>query len=68
MARVRTTGIVVTEFDEGPVHFSVVDGKHLFYNISLIFCLVAGQRSERKKWIHCFDDVKALIFVVSLAG
>ncbi len=22
MARVRTTGIVVTEFDEGPVHFS----------------------------------------------
>jgi len=54
MARVRTTGIVVTEFDEGPVHFSVVD--------------VAGQRSERKKWIHCFDDVKCLVFVVSLAG
>lgn len=54
MARVRTTGIVVTEFDEGPAHFCVVD--------------VAGQRSERKKWIHCFDDVRALIFVVSLAG
>jgi len=54
MARVRTTGIVTTEFDEGSVHFSVVD--------------VAGQRSERKKWIHCFDDVKCLVFVVSLAG
>lgn len=24
MARVRTTGIVATEFDEGPIHFSYV--------------------------------------------
>ncbi|PRP75425.1 G-protein subunit alpha [Planoprotostelium fungivorum] len=54
MARVRTTGIVNTEFNEGPIRFQVVD--------------VAGQRSERKKWIHCFDDVRALVFVVSLAG
>ncbi|EAL65161.1 G-protein subunit alpha 8 [Dictyostelium discoideum AX4] len=54
MTRVRTTGISVTEFDEGPVHFRVVD--------------VGGQRNERKKWIHCFDDVKALLFVVNLAG
>ncbi|EFA86001.1 G-protein subunit alpha 8 [Heterostelium album PN500] len=54
MTRVRTTGISVTEFDDGPVHFRVVD--------------VGGQRNERKKWIHCFDDVKALLFVVNLAG
>eukprot|EP01099_Mayorella_cantabrigiensis_P008389 TRINITY_DN7891_c0_g1_i1.p1 TRINITY_DN7891_c0_g1~~TRINITY_DN7891_c0_g1_i1.p1 ORF type:complete len:365 (-),score=100.02 TRINITY_DN7891_c0_g1_i1:270-1364(-) len=54
MARVRTTGIVVTEFDEPPIHFRVVD--------------VAGQRGERKKWIHCFDDSKAVIFLVNLAG
>lgn len=54
MTRVRTTGIAVTEFDEGAVHFRVVD--------------VGGQRNERKKWIHCFDDVKALLFVVNLAG
>jgi len=54
MTRVRTTGIVITEFDEGPIHFRVVD--------------VGGQRNERKKWIHCFDDVKALLFIVNLAG
>ena len=23
-----------------------------------------GQRSERKKWIHCFDDVQAIFFCV----
>jgi len=64
MARIRTTGIVVTEIDHkinqpekdlpDIVHFQVVD--------------VGGQRNERKKWIHCFDDVKAILFVENLAG
>ena len=26
-----------------------------------------GQRTERKKWIHFFDDIKVLIFVASLS-
>uniref|UniRef100_A0A1I7WXH0 G-protein alpha subunit n=1 Tax=Heterorhabditis bacteriophora TaxID=37862 RepID=A0A1I7WXH0_HETBA len=28
---------------------------------------VGGQRSERKKWIHCFDNVNAIIFISSLS-
>ena len=28
---------------------------------------VGGQRSERKKWIHCFEDVTAIIFIVALS-
>ncbi|KAH3761389.1 G-protein subunit alpha 8 [Pelomyxa schiedti] len=54
MTRIRTTGLSVTEFDDPPVHFQVVD--------------VGGQRNERKKWMHCFDDVKCLLFFVNLAG
>lgn len=64
MARVRSTGIVTTEFDQPnqeskneydkTIHWRVID--------------VGGQRNERKKWIHFFDDVKAILFVVNLAG
>ncbi|CAM9384861.1 unnamed protein product [Chrysoparadoxa australica] len=54
MTRVRTTGIVVTEFEEKPQTYALVD--------------VGGQRSERRKWIHCFDDVKAIIFLAGLSG
>jgi len=28
---------------------------------------VGGQRSERKKWIHCFEDVTAIIFCVGMS-
>jgi len=50
--RSRTTGIVETEFFLDDYHFRVMD--------------VGGQRSERKKWIHCFEGVTAIIFAVAL--
>ena len=28
---------------------------------------VGGQRNERRKWIHCFNDVTAIIFVAALS-
>jgi len=28
---------------------------------------VGGQRSEQKKWIRCFENVAALVFLVSLS-
>ena len=28
---------------------------------------VGGQRSERKKWLHCFETVNTLLFVVSMS-
>eukprot|EP00611_Tribonema_gayanum_P008548 TRINITY_DN1812_c0_g1_i1.p1 TRINITY_DN1812_c0_g1~~TRINITY_DN1812_c0_g1_i1.p1 ORF type:complete len:409 (-),score=102.26 TRINITY_DN1812_c0_g1_i1:654-1847(-) len=54
MSRSTTTGVKVATLPEPPFEFSVVD--------------VGGQRNERKKWIHIFDDVKAVVFVVSLVG
>ncbi|GMR44710.1 hypothetical protein PMAYCL1PPCAC_14905, partial [Pristionchus mayeri] len=29
---------------------------------------VGGQRTYRKKWIHCFDGVAAVLFVASVAA
>lgn len=37
--------------------------------LSLSFCRmvdVGGQRSERKKWIHCFENVTSIIFLAAL--
>jgi len=50
--RARTTGIIETTFKIRDTSFRLVD--------------VGGQRSERKKWIHCFEDVTAIIYCVAL--
>jgi len=64
MARIRTTGIVVTTIE------SKINKEHKDEPESLGFQVVdvGGQRNERKKWMHCFDDVAAILFIVNLAG
>ncbi|RIA93916.1 guanine nucleotide binding protein, alpha subunit [Glomus cerebriforme] len=52
--RMKTTGIVETVFHLGPLTYRMFD--------------VGGQRSERKKWIHCFEDVTAVLFLVAISG
>jgi hypothetical protein len=39
---------------------------YLFLSFSMFD--VGGQRSQRRKWIYCFDDVRAVMFVVALSG
>ncbi|XP_062333458.1 guanine nucleotide-binding protein subunit alpha-14-like isoform X1 [Osmerus eperlanus] len=51
--RVPTTGIIEYLFDLKTVFFRMVD--------------VGGQRSERRKWIHCFENVTSIIFLVALS-
>lgn len=51
--RVPTTGIIEYPFDLDNVIFRMVD--------------VGGQRSERRKWIHCFENVTSIIFLVALS-
>ncbi|KAI8145242.1 G protein alpha subunit [Fennellomyces sp. T-0311] len=52
-ARCKTTGISETRFKMGQLNIHMFD--------------VGGQRSERKKWIHCFEAVTSIIFCVSLS-
>ncbi|KAF2858199.1 G-protein alpha subunit [Piedraia hortae CBS 480.64] len=52
--RLRTTGISETIFDLGNFTYRMFD--------------VGGQRSERKKWIHVFDNVQVVLFLVAISG
>jgi hypothetical protein len=52
-ARVRTSGIVTERYVIDKTPFEMYD--------------VGGQRNERKKWIHCFEGVTAVIFVAALS-
>jgi guanine nucleotide-binding protein G(o) subunit alpha len=52
-ARVQTTGIVEIRFPNSEFMFRVFD--------------VGGQRSERRKWIHCFENVTSIIFITAIS-
>jgi GTPase SAR1 family protein len=52
-SRVRTSGIVTERYLIDNTVFEMYD--------------VGGQRNERKKWIHCFEGVTAVIFVAAIS-
>ncbi|OWF48065.1 Guanine nucleotide-binding protein G(s) subunit alpha [Mizuhopecten yessoensis] len=52
--RVLTSGIFETKFIVDKVNFHMFD--------------VGGQRDERRKWIQCFNDVTAIIFVTACSS
>lgn len=52
-SRVKTTGITETTFIIGELTYRMFD--------------VGGQRSERKKWIHCFENVTSILFLVAIS-
>lgn len=51
--RIKTTGITESSFKIGPSTVKVYDA--------------GGQRSERRKWIHCFEGITAVIFVIAVS-
>ena len=51
--RVATTGIIEHTFNLRENRFRMID--------------VGGQRSERRKWIHCFENVTSIVFLVALS-
>ena len=55
--RIPTTGIV--EY--------VIGIPYRKERIQLRIVDVGGQKTERRNWIHCFDDVKTVIFLAALS-
>eukprot|EP00536_Pseudo-nitzschia_multiseries_P012395 jgi/Psemu1/208507/e_gw1.471.5.1 len=53
LARVKTTQVNMERYKIDNIEFEMYD--------------VGGQRSERRKWIDCFDSVDAVIFVAALS-
>jgi GTPase SAR1 family protein len=53
LARVKTTQVVMERYRIDGIEFEMYD--------------VGGQRSERRKWIDCFENVDAVIFVAALS-
>lgn len=51
--RIKTTGVTEHPFKIGQNDLTIVD--------------VGGQQSERKKWLHCFDNVDCVLFVAALS-
>lgn len=52
MGRIKTTGITENVFEVKGTKLKVLDA--------------GGQRSERKKWLHCFQDIDAVMFVFAV--
>jgi hypothetical protein len=45
---------------------SIIEYKYKINGTYFLFVDVGGQRSERRKWINCFENVSSLLFVASL--
>lgn len=52
-SRVRTSGVVEERFQMGEANFAMYD--------------VGGQRNERRKWIHSFENVTTVMFVAAIS-
>jgi len=52
MSKLRTSGVSETKLIAFGHHFTIID--------------VGGQRCERRKWVHCFEGVSAVIYLVAL--
>ena len=46
----------------------IVENAYTIEGTQFVMYDVGGQRNERKKWIHCFSDVTAIIFVAALSA
>ncbi|XP_054645343.1 guanine nucleotide-binding protein subunit alpha-11-like isoform X2 [Dunckerocampus dactyliophorus] len=70
LERIAAPDYIPTEQDVLRVRFpttGIHDYSFTISRITLRIVDVGGQKSERRKWIHCFENVTSLIFLASLS-
>ncbi|KNZ72499.1 Guanine nucleotide-binding protein subunit alpha [Termitomyces sp. J132] len=68
--RIGTPGYIPNETDVLRARrktFGISEERFLMGTLSIHMFDVGGQRSERKKWIHCFESVTSIIFCTALS-
>lgn len=66
-ARIKTTGIRELHFAIKDIEFTIVDvGGQVIPTYVYGATYLTSQRSERRKWIHCFDNVTSIIYLAAL--
>ncbi|KAJ7629552.1 G-protein alpha subunit-domain-containing protein [Mycena rosella] len=65
--RSRTQSIIPKIMDEHRSEFYLMDSATYFTKVLIHMLDVGAQRSERKKWIHCFESVTSIIFCTALS-
>lgn len=55
-------------FQQRKIHQSFEWNLFMFFSLVRRMFDVGGQRSERKKWIHCFEGVTCIIFCGALSA
>lgn len=68
-ARQKSTDITETRFNMGSaiVRASMFSQGFYLHELRIHMFDVGGQRSQRKKWIHCFESVTSIIFCVAIS-
>jgi GTPase SAR1 family protein len=65
-SRLPTVGIIETDFVVDAASGKGGKDESKGAKLRFKFVDVGGQRGERKKWIHCFEDVRSILFIASL--
>ncbi len=58
--------VIITFLSTGIIEY-VFDIPYRRESVKLRIVDVGGQKTERRKWVHCFEEVKTVIFLAAIS-